>query len=433
MPKRVLYISYFYPPLGGPAVLRNLKTVKYLSRTGFEIDVITPSDLEYLYRDDTLASQQSERQLFRTPSADPMALLRRLRLFVDQQRSSFAAPLAHKAVSNLYMETPEKAKLLIRRLWPIDNKIGWLPYLMRTGRKALRENDYDLIYISLGPFSSGLGAYWLSKQSGLPLVLDMRDYWNLLGDYELQGFAWQRKLSRDWEKKLYHHASLIVTATRGIKEDICEAFGSELRDKCLTVYNGWDEEDFTGLEDSHPGDGFELAYFGNIYARRSLGKFYAALSSLREEEILPTGTRVKLYGNFFRETMEEAQRSGVSDLVEFIPQQGHRDAIQAMLRSHVLLLTLNSSGPRGTLSSKIFEYIRSGRPILAMVPAQKEAAAMLKDCGQPYICAMESEASIRLALQRLIAEYDAEKRYPAPPELERAVQIGKLAATLDNI
>ena len=421
MPKRVLYLSYFYPPLGGPAVLRNLKTVKYLSRAGFEIDVITVADLEYLYRDETLTSQQSERRLFRTRSADPMALLKKLR------------PASSDEASRIYMNTPEKAKLMIRRLWPIDNKIGWLPFLLQTGRKALRENEYDLIYISLGPFSSGLGAYWLSKESGLPLVLDMRDYWTLLGDYELQGFGWQRRLSRHWEARLYRHASLIVTATQGIGEDICEAFGAGLQSKCLTVYNGWDEEDFEGLDAIHPGQGFELAYFGNIYARRSLGKFYAAVSSLRGEGILPTNTRIKLYGNFFRETVEEAQSSGVSDLVEFVPQLGHREAIRAMLSSHVLLLTLNSSGPRGTLSSKIFEYLRAGRPILAMVPAHKEAASLLRDCGQNYICAMESESSIRQALMRLIAEYEAEKRYPAPPELERAAQISKLAAALESI
>lgn len=421
MPKRILYISYFYPPLGGPAVLRNLKTVKYLSRMGFEIDVITPADLEYLYRDETLESQQSERQLFRTHSADPMALLKKLR------------PASSKPASDLYMETPERIKLLLRRLWPIDNKIGWLPFLIQTGRKALREYEYDLIYISLGPFSSGLGAYWLSVESGLPLVLDMRDYWTLLGDYELQGFGWQRRLSRHWEEKLYRHARLIVTATRGIGEDICDAFGAELRDKCVTVYNGWDEEDFEGLEGVKPGSGFELAYFGNIYARRSLSRFYEALESLRKEGVLPSDARVKLYGNFYRETKGEALRSGVSGMVEFVPQLGHREAVKAMKRSQVLLLTLNSSGPRGTLSSKIFEYLRAGRPILAMVPSQKEAAELLRECGQTYICAMESADSIRHTLERLIREYDSEKSYAVPAEYERGAQTAKLAAALEGI
>jgi hypothetical protein len=60
MSKRILYISYFYPPLGGPAVLRNLKTVKYLSKHGFSVDVITPSDREYLCRDESLQVQQYE-------------------------------------------------------------------------------------------------------------------------------------------------------------------------------------------------------------------------------------------------------------------------------------------------------------------------------------------------------------------------------------
>lgn len=394
--------------------MRNLKTVKYLSRMGFELDLITPADLEYLYRDQSLLKQSCHTRLYRTDSADPMAMLKKLRPASDQN------------TSKLYLNTPERVKLAFRRLWPIDNKIGWVPYLIKTGRKALQENKYDTIYISLGPFSAGLGAYRLSVESGLPLILDMRDYWTLLGDYELQGFAWQRKLSRHWEAKLYRHAKMIVTATEGIGEDICAAFGDELKSKCITIYNGWDEEDFEGQEIARPGAGFELAYFGNIYARRSLAKFYAALSDLRDEGKLPPGTGVKLYGNFFKETVDEAKSSGINNLVEFIPQLDHGEAILAMQKSHALVLALNSSGPKGTLSSKIFEYLRSGRPVLAMVPAKKEAAALLAKCGQPYICAMESQASIRNCLNQLFEEYDPERSFSVPAELERGKQVQML-------
>ena len=421
MALRILYIAYFYPPLGGPAVLRNLKTIKYLSRMNCVIDVIAPADIEYLYRDESLTRQQRERQLMRTASADPMALLKKMRASSKDQ------------ASDLYMNTPENIKLAMRRLWPIDNKIGWLPFLKKTGRKAIKENDYDLIYISLGPFSAGIGAYQLSKESGLPLVLDIRDYWTLLGDYELQGFAWQRNLSRHWENKLYHHASLIVTATQGIADDICEVFGVELYDKCHTMYNGWDESDFKDLEDIRPGEGFELAYFGNIYARRTLSKFYAAVQELHDEGSLPPQTKIKLYGNFFKETVMEAQNSGIAEMVEFIPQLSHKDALQAMLGSHVLLLTLNSSGPQGTLSSKVFEYLRCGRPILAMVPAYKEAEALLRQSHQPYICGMESSSSIRNTLRRLIREYDPQRVYPIPVNYERKAQVQSLAKLLKNL
>lgn len=421
MNKRILYISYFYPPMGGPAVIRNVKAVKYLSKQGFIIDVITPYDPEYLYRDEGLKEQQHERKLIRTRSLDPMTIVKSLKRTNKKQ------------ASKLYMETPERFKAIIRGLWPLDNKIGWVPFLIHAGKKALKENDYDLIYISLGPFSSGLGAYHLSKLSGLPLVLDLRDYWTLLNDYEVQNFAWQRALSRHWEEKLYRHASLLATASQGVQDDLCKEFGADLAEKCITIYSGWDEEDFIDPPEPVKEDGFVIAYFGTIYARRTLSKLYAAVAQIREEGLLPPNTKIRLYGNFFKEAKQEAAESQVSDLIEFMPQLGHKQAIMTMRNSHVLLLILNSSGPKGALSAKISEYLRCQNPILAMIPAHNEAAQLLRQCGHDYICAMESQDTIYHCLKRLIREYDPQRRYAIPEHLQREKQVQRLGEAINRL
>lgn len=416
---RVLYISYFYPPLGGPAVLRNVKTVKYLAENDISCDVITVRDIEYLYRDKSLLAECREDKLIRTDSWDPMALLKK------------SQTATAKGSSRLYLNTPEKIKLLVRRMYPIDNKIGWVPHLVKAGRKALAEKDYDLIYVSLGPFSSALGAYKLSKESGIPLAIDLRDYWNLLSDYELQGSILHRKFSRHWEKKVYRHAKLIVTATRGIGEDAASAYGSDLAAKMITIYNGWDEADFADLPAPPKSTGYTLAYFGNIYARRSFQHLYRAVRRLKEENALPENTRVRLYGNFFKETLDEIAGSGIAGMIETIPQLTHRGALREMLASDALLLAINSSSPRGTLTSKIFEYLRAQKPILAMVPAQNEAAALLRKCGQENLCAMESAESIYQCLKNLINK--GHKDYSIPWELERKNQVGLLAEKLKSL
>ncbi|MFO8144592.1 MAG: glycosyltransferase [Candidatus Syntrophosphaera sp.] len=416
---RALYISYFYPPLGGPAALRAVKTVKYLSRSGIACDVITVKDLEYVYWDESLLAECAEDRIFRTRSLDPMALTPK----TGSRKSGKA--------SKLYMNTPEKMKLLVRRAYPIDNKIGWVPFLLQAGREALAETAYDLIYVSLGPFSSALGAYQLSRESGIPLVLDLRDYWNLLSDYKLQATPLHRKFSLYWEEKVYRHASLIVTATKGIGEDAARHFGEELAKKMLTVYNGWDEEDFQDLPALQKQKGFTFAYFGAIYARRTLKHFYAALKRLREENSLPENTRVWLVGNFFREANEEIKNSGISDIIEIIPQLEHNAALANMQAADALLLVINSSSPRGTLTSKIFEYLRVQKPILAMVPRHKEAAGLLRGQGHDLICAMESADSIYNCLKRLFAQ--GKKEYLIPWELERSKQISLLAERLRSL
>lgn len=416
---RILYLSYFYPPMGGPAALRNVKTVKYLSGRGISCDVITVGDIEYLYSDPSLLQESGAARIIRTDSLDPMALLKKSRGAKD------------KELSRLYLQTPEKLKLKVRRLYPIDNKVGWLPSLIKAGRKAIAEKHYDLIYISLGPFSSGIGAYALSRESGIPLAIDLRDYWTLLSDYDLQGGALNKHLSRGLEQRIYQHASLIVTATQGIGKDAANAFGPALEGKMLTVCNGWDESDFADLPTSTEAEGFSFAYFGNLYARRSLRHFYQALKKLREENSLPPHTRVRLYGNFFREALEEVAQSGISDIIEIIPQLSHREALAAMLSSNALLLVINSSSPRGTLTSKIFEYLRAQKPIVAMVPSHGEAAALLRNCGQYLICAMESADSIYHCLKRLLDGNIGP--FQIPWELERQTQVGLLADKLNSL
>ncbi|HCM14434.1 MAG TPA: hypothetical protein DHW79_00540, partial [Candidatus Cloacimonas sp.] len=110
---KILYISYFYPPLGGPAALRNQKTVNYLSKAGAEITVLTVEDIEYAYSDPSLSADCAQRHLIRVPSWDPMALLRK----------AFGKNRA--ASQMVYKRSPERLKLMIRQLAPIDDKIGW--------------------------------------------------------------------------------------------------------------------------------------------------------------------------------------------------------------------------------------------------------------------------------------------------------------------
>ncbi len=413
---RILYLSYFYPPLGGPAALRSGKTVKYLSRLGWEVDVLTVRDVEYAYFDASLDSHA--REVIRVRSLDLMSLLKLLRR---------GKPGSGRAI---YTGTPERIKRIIRGLHPIDDKIGWLPFLLRAGRKKLSTQTYDLIYVTCGPFSAAIGAYLLSREFHVPFVYEARDYWTLLSDYPLQSLSY--RLSRYWERKILNAAALIVNATAGITEDTIHSFGEALRPKSITIYNGWDEEDFTGLEPLSP-QGFTFAYFGNIYARRSLRSFYLALGILRDSGKLPQDTRVDLYGTFPREVAEEIRDCPVADLIRVIPQVPHREALQAMLSSSVLLLVINSSSPRGTLTSKVFEYLRCKRPILAMVPAKNEAAELLRQCGQDHICAMESPESIMREISRLIDERAAAEGYTIPTQFTRENQVAVLAEKLSEL
>lgn len=420
---RILFISYFYPPLGGPAALRNVKTVKYLSELGCIVDVISVGDIEYTYSDKSLLSETREQILIRTTSFDPMALLRKL----FHKRTDLS--------QRLYRSTPERVKLLIRQLYPLDDKIGWLPPLLKAGNKALLENNYDLIYVSCGPFSSAIAAFYLAKKYRLPYVVEMRDYWTLLSDYNLQGSALNRWLSRYWENKILQSANGIVTVTKGIGNDLAEAFGETLKDKIHVLYNSHDETDYAALK---PGEKqanrFILSYFGALYARRSLRHFYAALKELAAESKLPPYTEIRLFGNYNLEARQEIEQSGIESMIKIVPQLSHKEALQQMNESDALILVINSSSPSGTLTSKVFEYLRIGKPILAMIPAFGEAAELLAESKQNYICAMESRSSIKACLTRLIEERQGETLFTYPAEkYSRQKQVASLYSFLQKV
>lgn len=419
---KLLYISYFYPPLGGPAAIRNQKTVRYLSELGWEIDVLTVGEIEYNYHDDSLL-QSCEHQVIRTASLDPMAMLKKL------------SGNKEKLSKQVYHGTPEGLKLLIRRLAPLDDKVFWLPNLIKTAKRLMTETNYDLIYVSCGPFSAAPAARLLSKRSGVPYVLEMRDYWTLLSDYNLLGFGVNRHLARKTEKSCLKAAALVVTATQGIADALAENFDPALPDKTFVLFNGHDEQDFIDLQAAEKSkDGFVISYFGALYAKRSLKCLLRAINSLNKQRKLPSGFELRLYGNYHRETLKEIEQSGVTELVKIIPQLEHKQALQQMLVSDALLLVINSDSPKGTLTSKVFEYLRSGKPILALIPKNGEAAELLRESGQEHLCPMESATLIMKCLLDLISQRQNPKVYHYPAaKYDRKAQLESLHKKLKEI
>jgi len=423
---RILYLSYFFPPLGGPASIRNAKTVKYLQELGATVDVITVTDIEYNTYDASLEAETGSAKIFRAASWDLMSLLKKL------------SSKGKVNSQEIYFRSPENLKRILRGIHPIDDKIGWVYPAWKMGKDLLKQNIYDLIYVSCGPFSSALAAYYLAKSSGIPFVIDYRDYWTLLSDYERDITFLHKYLAQHWEKRILSSASLIVTATKGIGRDLCKQFGSWLQNKMLTVYNGWDERDFAGTKELNPvvrdhEKPFTIAYFGVIYARRSLKHLLEAMHQLMKENRIPAGITLDLYGNYYPETISQIETSGIAASVRIHTPLPHREALIAMQKADLLLLLINSSSPYGTLTSKIFEYLRSTRPILALAPAQGEAAELLNACGHEYICAMESTSAIADTIELAWQQKDNPRAFTNPAEFERSHQLKSLYQRLETL
>jgi glycosyltransferase involved in cell wall biosynthesis len=415
---RLLFFAYFYPPLGGPAVQRPCKTVKYLTRLGWEVDVITIRDTLYHSKDESLLQECGAHQIIRTASLDPLYLLNKLR------------KLLHLDTGNPYTQTKTSRKSRIKKLFPIDDKLGWLPFALKAGRQALLTNRYTAVMVTCGPFSSAVAARSIARLGKLPFIMDYRDQWTLNNTtIQSQGahFRYLQKL----EYSCLQSAALVLTATAFMRDSLVNTFGTDLTDKIMPVYSGWDEADFTGLTRQRQPDGkIRIAYLGTLYGERPLTFFLQALKQVRKAHP-EWDFEFWLVGNFFPETHIEAENSGILDKIVFIEQQPHHSALKLMLDADILLLVIGGEKNNWVLTGKLFEYLRCRRPILTLASRDSEAAGILMQCGHDAICPITDTAAIRACLEQLFEGLQTGPgEFQIPAAYERGEQIKILSERL---
>ncbi|MDP8202447.1 MAG: glycosyltransferase [Candidatus Tenebribacter burtonii] len=384
--KRLLLIAYFYPPLGGPGVQRPAKLVKYLNKLDVSTDVITVKNIVFHSTDNELLKEDKAHKIIRTSSFDLMSILVKI-----------SKPKTNKSV---YFKTPEKYKKIIRNIFPIDEKIGWLPFVMNAGKKLLKKNKYDAIMATIGPYTSGIAAYKLAKRNKLPLIIDYRDHWTL-NPYITFFSTFHKKHSVKWENIILQSASVITVVSKAMKNDLICEFGEDIRNKIKVIYNGWDTDDFSNLV-INKSEKLTIKYIGNFYGNRTPKFFIEAMELLQSRNQLPDDILIEFTGNYYAETINHIVNSKVAHFIKINTQIEHKEAIKSLMNCDALLFFIASYKGEGVLTGKVFEYLRSGKEILAMVPPEGEATKILRQNLHALICKMEDVEMIAKNFLKLI-------------------------------
>lgn len=380
--KKILFFAYFFPPLGGPGIQRPCKMIHYLKEKGWVCDVISVKNILFHSYDKEMISECEARHIYHTNSADLMSLFKRVNKNNDNK------------IKKIYFNTPEKIKKIIRNIFPIDDKIGWLPFAYFQALQVSREYKFDTVMATIGPYTSGIVAYLISKKIGVPLVIDYRDPWTL-HPYLKFPTVIHKQISEFWEKKILIGAIVVTTSSKTMKKDLISKYGNNLIDKIHVMYNGWDEEDFKNIKVKKKKDKIYFYYIGNLYGNQTVKYFVKALEELNDENYLPKDIEITFIGNYYIETIQALKNSKIIDMVKVIHQVSHRKAIEFMLKSDVLLLFISSSKGKGVVAGKIFEYLRAKKEILAMIPTDGETAEILRAYNHNFICAMEDVNGIK--------------------------------------
>jgi glycosyltransferase involved in cell wall biosynthesis len=415
---RVLMLAYYFPPLGGGGVQRTLKFVEHLPEHGYEPVVVTgpvARTLEWAPADATLAAAA---EIVRVAGPEPAP---------DRRRG--------RAERWLRIRSP-------RTRWWIDGAVA-------AGLDAAR--GADVIYATMSPFGTGEAAARLARATGRPWVADLRDPW-ALDEWQVYPSALHRRLELRRMRRTLSSAAAIVMNTPEATAQLLRHFPELAAKPVVTIPNGFDPADFAGPPPERGDGAFRIVHAGWSHAaggrrhrrlralRRVLGGATPGLDILTRSDVylLRAVERVLERRPDLRIEVHLAGLApGASPFVHAHGYLPHGEAV-GLLRSADLLFLPMHDLPPGTRSrivpGKTYEYLASGRPILAAVP-DGDARDLLARAGSALLCRPADVDAMARAI-----ESQADRREGGPAldpsvlhEFERPALTRALATVFDRV
>jgi len=359
--KRVLIVSFNFPPTSNIAAVRVGKLAKYLPQFGWEPIVLTADNVKEWPQ--TLPVEIDEANIFRTPYfALDSSLYRNLggsdltSPRSSSRKYSWKKPL-YKA---LRLTRPIYTLSIFHPL--VSDPIGWYPHAVKKGREILKKYEIDAIFSSYSPSTSHLVASRLQRSSGIPWIAEFRDLW-ALNPYTRKIPVFQF-LEKRLEKRVMKGSSLLIAAS----EDMAEQLETLHAKKAVTIHNGFDEEDYA--ENVPLTAKFTITYTGRVYpGKRDPTLLFEAVKELRDEgKVSPQTLDVRFFGDKSLTTLSAPiEKYHLGGMVKICDLVSFKESIKRQKESTVLLLLeWNDPKAKATYTGKLFEYLGAERPILAI-------------------------------------------------------------------
>ena len=408
--KKVLIITYYWPPSGGAGVQRWLKFVKYLRDFGWEPIVYTAENPEAPANDESLLKDiPPHLALLKTKIWEPYSLYKS---FIGQKRGEKinAGFLSEKKKPGI----AEKISIWIRGNFFIpDARKYWIVPSIKFLTKYIQNNPIDVIISTGPPHSMHMIALGLKKKLNLPWLADFRDPWTNIDFYDkLMLTKSSDAKHKQMETEVLRSANSIVA----VGWTMAEEFQKIANRKIEVIPNGYDEADFHQsiqvgysyqLNTTATLEGFTISHIGAMNADRNHKMFWLAIKELiSEDESFKKDIKIHLIGKTDISVKEEINKLHLSPFViqtEYLP---HSKITKAMQASQVLLLALNNTpNTRGVISGKLFEYIASKRPILAIGKENGDASKILYAVNAGVICDFTDKMKMKEEIKKMYLLY----------------------------
>ena len=401
--KRVLIITYYWPPSGGSGVQRWLKMSKYLPENGWLPVIYTPENPESPIDDPTLnADVCPEAEVIKRPIFEPYSFYKKfVGVKKDQKvKVGFIDEGEHKK------SWKENLTLWIRgNLFIPDARRWWVKPSVRFLKKYLKEHPVDAIITTGPPHSMHLIGMKLHEKLHIPWIADFRDPWTEIDYYnELHLTRCSDRKHHRLENQVLTKADAVVTvAPDGARR--LENLGAK---NVRTIYNGFDSSD--SVKEVIPSnDVFTLTYLGVLSKIQNPDSLWEALSEIvAENEQFKASLKINMIGQIDHSAVVSIQNHGLSDLTEFTPYIPHSQVSEAQRSSSALLLLLMPSSverSKGLLTGKLFEYLASGRPILCIGPEDGDAAKIISEANAGITVDFEDKEKMKEVITNLFQAF----------------------------
>ena len=371
--KKVLIISYYWPPAGGPGVQRILKYAKFLPENGWKPIILTVNKGEYPAVDESIQIEiPNDCTVIKCRSLEPYSIYKN---FFGQGRDE-TIPIGVLTRQNLSWKK-QIANLIRLNLFIPDARIGWYPYARKTGLKIIKRYKPEIILSSSPPATTHLIAQTLSRKSKIPWVADFRDPWTNIYHYDqLPKLKLIKKTDQFLENRVLKKASAVTVVSSN--------FFLENRNdrKIVLLPNGYDKLDMNFKGGNHNNKKFTIRYMGSLKIRQYVDSFYNILLELSSNIEFRDNICLEFIGYVDPLVRERIKNKQIPIEIVYHGYLPHQKALYLVSKADLLLHIIGTSRYEKVVTgSKLFEYLMVQKPILSYGPKGGEADRILTETG----------------------------------------------------
>lgn len=429
--KKVLIVTYYWPPAGGITVLRCLKLAKYFREHGWEPIIYTAENAHYPTFDSSNDKDiPAGFTVLRQPIWEPYAWYKKL-----------TGKAKDANVNNVFYVQDNQSRLHRFAVWVRSNffipdaRAAWIRPSVRYLLDYLKDNPVDAIFSDGPPHSNTRIATLVSQSTGIPHLADFQDPWTQVDYYKLLSLMpWANRKHHRLEQETFKQASAMTIVSPTWKGEL-QSIGATNVHVIPWGYDPDDYQEASTLSLSY----FSLTHIGILgYDRLPAQLFQVLRTLISEDPALNEALRLQFVGQVdpsVAESYQEAKLSGHVLSPGFLPRA---EALHIASESAILLLPLNrQENAKGRIPGKFFEYLALRRPILALGPVDSDVAKILRETKGGICLAYEDVDGIR---QQLLNWWQAflDKQLHQPLHSEIAAYnvkqlSGEVASILDDI